>query len=151
MIKTLRKSGIRELEEKFSLAIAKGDEVRLDDGVSPNLLIINGTPAYFFHGDQWVPTLKHVQQSGYAKKITVDMGAIPYLIKGAHVMRPGIKKVDASIEARDVVLIIDEKFGKGIAVGKADFPAEDILRMGKGKCVTILHYVGDKVWNYTAK
>ncbi len=148
MIKTLRKSDIRELNDTYGLSIDKKDAVRLDDGVHPQLLIINGTTSYFFHANRWVPTLKLLATKQLLKKIVVDMGAIPFLIKGADVMRPGIKKIEDNIGKDDYVLLVDEKYGKGIAVGQSKFSSEELKAIEKGKAITNRHYVGDVVWNY---
>ena len=74
------------------------------------------------------------------------MPAIPYMIKGADVMRPGIKEIDEQIRKDEIVAIVDEKNKKAIAVGIALFDSEEMRQMVKGKVLKNIHFVGDKVW-----
>ena len=74
------------------------------------------------------------------------MGAVPFISKGADVMRPGIKEVGGQIEKDGPVIIIDEKYGKPIAVGIAMYSSEEISSMKEGKVIKTLHYIGDKIW-----
>ena len=74
------------------------------------------------------------------------MGAVPFISKGADVMRPGIKEIDSNIEKHGPVIIIDEKHGKPIAVGIAMYSFDEISSMKEGKVIKTLHYIGDKIW-----
>ena len=75
-----------------------------------------------------------------------DMGAIPYVGAGADVMRPGIRSCDDGILAGDVVAVVDEKFGRPLAVGEALLASEELRAAAKGRMVHTLHYAGDKLW-----
>ena len=46
------------------------------------------------------------------------MGAIPYVCKGATVMAPGIVRVEGEFGKGDLVLIVDMKHGKALALGR---------------------------------
>lgn len=147
MIKTLNKSQIRDLLDKH-IAVDRKDVIKLDDGFVPHILLVNGVPAFFEHNASWLPTLKYLQSKALLKKVTVDMGAIPFLIKGADIMRPGIKHIEDGIVKDELVVLIDEKYAKGIALGKALLNSQDMQQLQKGKVITNVHFVGDHIWNY---
>lgn len=76
------------------------------------------------------------------------MGAIPYVCAGADVMRPGIKVIEDGIAKDSSVAVIDEKYGKLLAVGIALFDSEEMKKMERGKVIKNIHYVGDWIWNF---
>ncbi len=75
------------------------------------------------------------------------MGAVPFVCKGAAIMAPGIRRVEGNINVGDLVIIIDEKYGKALALGEALYDAETIRNQKKGPVIKTAHYVGDKIWN----
>jgi PUA domain protein len=80
-------------------------------------------------------------------KVVVDMGAIKFLTNGANVMRPGIRSFLGSFQKGDVVVVVDEKHGKALAVGTALVDSSEGETMAKGPVVKNVHYIGDKFWN----
>lgn len=82
-------------------------------------------------------------------KVVVDMGAVPFVVNGADVMAPGIRSVADNVKVEDVVLVVDEKYSKGLAVGILIMDREEILQRKKGKAVKNVHHVGDDIWNWT--
>jgi predicted RNA-binding protein (TIGR00451 family) len=78
--------------------------------------------------------------------IVVDAGAIRFVVGGANIMRPGITKVEGSFNPKDVVVVKEEKFGKAIAVGRANLSNVELSEAKKGAVVENLHYAGDKFW-----
>ncbi len=84
-----------------------------------------------------------------APKIVVDMGAVPYVCKGADVMAPGIRRIEGDFSKGDLVVVIDEKHGKALALGESLFESEIVKNTKKGAVVKTLHYVSDKIWAYT--
>ena len=95
-----------------------------------------------------MPTLLFSEFAAKAPKIIVDMGAVPYVCKGATVMAPGIVRVEGEFGVGDLVLVADVKYGKALAVGESLLDAETSRQTKKGPVVKTLHYVGDKVWEY---
>ncbi len=77
---------------------------------------------------------------------TVDSGAIKFVVGGANIMRPGITKTEGDFAAGDIVVIKEEKFGKAIAVGRANLARAELEAVKKGAVVQNLHYAGDKFW-----
>lgn len=78
--------------------------------------------------------------------VTVDSGAIKFIVGGANVMRPGITKFEGDFHAGDYVVVKEEKFGKAIAVGRSNFSRPELEELKKGAVVQNVHYAGDKFW-----
>lgn len=147
--RALPKREIRDLNSKilfFQLDVKSTVEVVED--ARGTIILQEGEPALLLHQGEWLPTLQALNKSNPLKKITVDMGAIPYVCSGADVMRPGIKKIEDGIGKNSPVCIIDEKYGKILAVGIALFDSEEMRKMEKGKMVKNINYVGDWIWNF---
>ena len=78
--------------------------------------------------------------------VIVDMGAIPFVCKGADIMAPGITEIKTPFQEGALVVVRDVKHRKALAVGKALKPSAAIMAEKKGKVIHNLHYVGDKIW-----
>lgn len=111
-----------------------------------NLYLFEGKPLLFRSEDKLIPTLFFERYISSAPKIIVDMGAIPHLCNGADLMAPGVQKVADEFSKGGLVLIVDEKYGKGIAIGEALFNSNEIIKMNQGKIIRTLHYVGDNLY-----
>ena len=94
------------------------------------------------------PTLYFEELFAVIPKIVVDMGAVPYVCKGADVMSPGVRAIKGKFEENALLLVVDERHGKPLAVGVALFGSEAMKALDSGKIVKNIHYVGDKLWNY---
>jgi PUA domain protein len=78
--------------------------------------------------------------------VIIDMGAIPFVCNGADLMSPGIVEIRGFFMENEIVVIRDITHEKSIAVGRALKSSEDIKKIKKGKVITNLHHVGDKLW-----
>lgn len=78
--------------------------------------------------------------------IIVDMGAVPHIVNGADIMRPGIREAVGRFNKDDIVIVRDEKNKKPIAIGKTLVDSESLKSMSKGKVAENIHYVDDKLW-----
>ncbi len=105
-----------------------------------------GAKPLLFKGDTVLPMLTFNEFVSQAPKIVVDMGAVPYVCKGANVMAPGIRRVDGEFVKGDLVVIVDEKYGKALALGESMFDAATLRETKKGPVIKTLHYVSDKFW-----
>jgi PUA domain protein len=132
------------LEEVFG-AKASVEVVESDVGL---IYLIGGKAVLYKAGDKFLPTLLFSEFAAKAPKIIVDMGAVPYVCKGATVMAPGIVRVEGEFGVGELVLVADVKYGKALAVGESLFDAATVRQTKKGPVVKTLHYVGDKVWDY---
>jgi PUA domain protein len=113
-----------------------------------NIYLVNGKPVFFKVGEKALPTLLFGELSTRMPKIVIDMGAIPYVCKGADVMAPGIVRIEGKFSKGDLVLVVDEKHGKPLAIGESLCDAESARNAKKGPVVKNLHFVSDKVWNF---
>ena len=80
-------------------------------------------------------------------KVVVDEGAMPYVMRGADVMKPGIVEVDEIIKAGDFVYVAVEGKLTPIAVGIALIDGME-MKGGKGRAVKNIHHLKDEAWNY---
>jgi PUA domain protein len=148
--RSLSKREIKELNSKFSFdfKLDPKSNAEIAETEKGTVIVVDSEPVLFLHQDSWLPTLQSLNKNNFLKKITVDMGAIPHVCAGADVMRPGITKIEEDIIENSPVLVVDEKYGKFLAVGIALFGSEEMRKMEKGKTVRTLHYVGDWTWNF---
>jgi predicted RNA-binding protein (TIGR00451 family) len=79
-------------------------------------------------------------------RVSVDMGAIKSIINGAKVMRPGIRGMPPGLAKGTIVIVSDEKFGKGISVGTLIDSSDALLAMKGGAAIFNEHYIGDRFW-----
>lgn len=94
------------------------------------------------------PTVRGaVERPFKARKVTVDMGAVPFVMNGADIMRPGVVDATPDVRKDAPCIIAEERYGKPLAVGIALFDGPDLLAQEKGKVVRTVHRVGDGVWN----
>ena len=80
-------------------------------------------------------------------KLIVDKGAIPFVCKGANIMRPGIKTIIGDFPLNSIVVISEEEHNQNLAVGKSLHSSDELLDLSKGMVVQNLHFVGDNIWN----
>ena len=133
---------LQSIDSKSSFKISNLDE-------NIDIIYVNDAPSFLKLKDNFIPSLKllvSLKKEEIPRKVVIDMGAVPFISKGADVMRPGIKEVGSQIEKDGPVIIIDEKYGKPIAVGIAMYSSEEISSMKEGKVIKTLHYIGDKIW-----
>jgi len=115
------------------------------------VFFLNGRPLILRTKSGLIPSLKFDEVINSLPKIIVDMGAVAHLANGAHVMRPGIREIRNDFAKGELLLIVDEKFGKNIALGLADVDSTAMKSANRGKVVLNVHYVGDELWkSFTA-
>ena len=112
------------------------------------IYLVNGKPLFFKVNEEVLPTLLFQDFVLRAPKIVVDMGAIPYVCNGADVMAPGIVRVEGAFGKGDLVLVVDEKHGKPLALGESIHDATTVRGTKRGAVVKNLHFVSDKIWNF---
>lgn len=110
------------------------------------VFIINKKPVLIRLGGRLLPTLFFNGIFPILPKVIVNMGAVPYVCNGADVMAPGVVRVDGDFEKSGVLLVVDERFGRSLAIGVALFDSQTMRKLVHGKLVKNLHYVGDKLW-----
>ena len=98
-------------------------------------------------GETFFPYLGSQPTLALFPQAFVDEGAIKFLLNGADVMRPGIRKFDDWGAAGKMVVVREDKKGRAIAVGPSVVDSTEAQGMSKGGCVKNLHHVGDRYWN----
>jgi len=123
------KAGIEVVETEFG-------EVCLIDGKP--VLVVTEAAVY--------PALVSKELFEMLPKIVVDMGAVPFVCKGANIMAPGIRRFEGSFAKGDIVFVVDEKHGKPLALGEATYDVEEAKNVKRGMVIKNIHYVGDSIW-----
>jgi len=96
--------------------------------------------------DGFLPFLGSKETLDLFPSATVDEGAIKFMLKGADVMRPGIRSFDQWGAAGKMVIVKEETKGRSIAVGRAIVSSSEAQTMTKGACLKNVHHVGDRFW-----
>jgi len=112
------------------------DEAQIITGEGIKILKIN---------NDYLPFLSETETLEKFPNVTVDMGAVKFMCKGANVMRPGIKNF-TEFEKDKLVCVIEESQHKFLAVGKAMVSSSELENMEKGEVIKNLHYISDKFW-----
>ncbi len=139
---------IEEASKKLKLDLDLKANVEIVESDVGEIYLIEGKPILFKTGERVLPTLLFAEFIAKAPKIVVDMGAIPYVCKGAAVMAPGIVRIEGEFAVGDLVLIVDMKHGKALALGESLLDAEIAKQTKKGPVAKTVHYVSDKIWDY---
>ena len=95
--------------------------------------------------DDYLPFLSETETLEKFPNVTVDMGAVKFMCKGANLMRPGIKKF-TEFEKDKLVCIVEESQYKFLAVGKAMVSSSELEKMEKGEVIKNMHYISDNFW-----
>jgi len=143
---------LNEISERLKVTVealfgtkANVEVVEADVG---KIYLVNGKPLFFKVGETVLPTLLFQDSALHLPKIVVDMGAVPYVCNGADVMAPGIVRVEGEFGKGDLVLVVDEKHGKPLALGESLYDAASVRSAKQGVVVRNVHFVSDKIWNF---
>ena len=160
MPKKHRRFYLREKEvKKILLAFSNRLKVNVDEILGPKtrieiketedgeVFIFEGRPLLVKLNNEFFPTLIFREVFPYIPKVVVDMGAVPFVCKGANIMAPGVVSVKGQFMENDVVLVIDVRNNKPLAVGIALLASQLVCNSKSGKVVENIHYIGDKLWN----
>jgi PUA domain protein len=112
------------------------------------IYLINGKPSLVKMQENIFPTLTFSEYSTQLPKVIVNMGAVPHVCNGANIMAPGIVRFEGEFKEDDFVLVVDEKYGKSLAMGKIVYDSEAAKKVARGVVVRNIHHVGDRVWNF---
>jgi PUA-domain protein len=127
-------------------------KVKLEEGIldtGERIILYEGEIIFFEDDGKLLPTL-HALLRGVISipTVTVDMGAVRFVINGADIMRPGITKIAEGIASGSVVAIVDERHGKPLAVGVSKMSTEELRAAAEGKVIMSKHHVNDALWNF---
>jgi len=110
------------------------------------IFVVNDKPILVEFKDTIMPTLLFDDLINRLPKVVVDMGAVPHICNGADIMAPGIVRIHGEFREGDLVLVLDEKYGKAIAIAKAMLSSGNLIDLRRGKVLKNIHYVGDSIW-----
>ena len=112
------------------------DDAQIITGKGIKILKIN---------EDYLPFLSETETLEKFPSVTVDMGAVKFMCKGANLMRPGIRSF-TEFEKDKLVCIVEESQHKFLAVGKSVISSQEVENMDKGEVLKNLHYISDKFW-----
>jgi len=113
--------------------------------------LFEGSPVLVeLHYKEVVPYIEAAEQTSIRlPKVIVDLGAVPHIANGADIMGPGIVDIEGEVKEGNLVLVVDEKYGRIIAIGRALRDKGGLKR--KGKSIKNIHHVGDVFWKMVMK
>jgi len=83
-------------------------------------------------------------------RVTVDKGAVKFVLKGADVMCPGLTSrgadCSADLPAFAPVAVYAEGKEHAVAIGVTKMSTADIRAINKGVGVEAIHFCGDQLW-----
>ena len=152
---SIRKNQVQDLFERLTLQIGtsislfRADTVEiLETNADVTIYLVNKKPLLMDAGDWVFPTLRGAVQCPFPQRmITVDAGAIPFVVNGADVMRPGIVSVSDDVVPGMPVQIVDDRYKKPLAIALALMDGVAIRASASGKMCKNIHHVGDELWN----
>jgi PUA domain protein len=123
------------------------DTVDQAESSDMGLVFVNGeVDAFIIEGDAFLTVRGLLKYPAIKSYVTVDMGAIRFVINGADIMGPGIVEADLAVQPGDLVWVRDEKNRKPLAVGRALITGNEMAAKKPGKAIKNLIFVGDKLW-----
>jgi len=131
------------LEDDSALRKASLEMAETDEGV--DLIFVDGRPLIMIiEGQPFFTVLGAIELKPNKRQVVVDSGAVRFIVNGADVMNPGIVSADPEIAPGDLVIVVEERHKKPLAIGRALIPGTEMK--GEGKAIKSLHHVGDQVW-----
>ncbi len=130
--------------------INKADKLEYGKAVDGREFIFKDNKIWFFYYEKvLLPTIICLRQIKHSLlRITVDIGAIKFLLNGADVMAPGITFFDKEIKKDDFLVVTEEQKGTIIALGQALVDYSTFAEKRKGKVVKNIHHLKDELWDF---
>ena len=152
---SIRKGQVQDLFDRLAAQIGpsaqlfRGEMIEiLETTADFAIYLVNRKPLLMDNGEWVFPTLKGAVECPFPeRRVTVDAGAIPYVVNGADVMRPGIVDITPDVKSGEPVQIVEERHRKPLAIGIALMDTGAILGSASGKTCKNFHHVGDELWN----
>ena len=136
---------LEQINSQWKIELPKQKNVKTHDVNEKGLIITgNGITAVKI-GDDILPFLDDSQILEKFPYVTVDMGAVKFVCKGANIMRPGITKF-SDFESGEIVCVVEESQNKFLAVGKAEISSKELEDAKKGEVIKNMHYISDIFW-----
>jgi len=136
---------LEQINSQWKIELPKQKNVKTHDVNEKGFIITgNGITAVKI-GEVILPFLDDIQILEKFPYVTVDMGAVKFVCKGANVMRPGITRF-SDFESGEIVCVIEESQNKFLAVGKAEMSSKEVEDANRGEVIKNIHYISDDFW-----
>jgi PUA domain protein len=148
-IKRLRKKEAKKIAAEAAEITGvelKGDMDVVDFGDLKVFLVDREPLLLEYDGKYYVTVYGAIKFKPEKYRVTVDEGALKFIMNGADVMKPGIVYADERIKEGDFVYVTVEGKESPIAVGIALCDGTEMK--GKGKAVKNVHHLKDKIWKH---
>ena len=136
---------LEQINSQWKIELPKQKNIKTHEVDEKGVIITgNGITAVKI-GDDILPFLDDIPILEKFPYVTVDMGAIKFVCKGANVRRPGITKF-SDFESGEIVCVIEESQKKFLAVGKAKISSRELDETDRGEVIKNMHYISDNFW-----
>jgi len=136
---------LEQINSQWKIELPKQKNIKTHEVDEKGVIITGDGITAVKIGDDILPFLDDIPILEKFPYVTVDMGAIKFVCKGANVMRPGITKF-SDFESGDIVCVIEESQKKFLAVGKAKMSSKELDGTSKGEVIKNMHYISDNFW-----
>jgi len=136
---------LEQIKLQWKIDLPKQKNIKTHDVNEKGVIITGNGITAIKIGDDILPFLDDVQILEKFPYVTVDMGAVKFVCKGANVMRPGITRF-SDFESGDIVCVIEESQNKFLAVGKAEMSSKEVEDANRGEVIKNIHYISDDFW-----
>jgi len=136
---------LEQINSQWKIELPKQKNIKTHEVDEKGVIITGDGITAIKIGDDILPFLDDIPILEKFPYVTVDMGAIKFVCKGANVMRPGITKF-SDFESGEIVCVIEESQKKFLAVGKAKMSSKELGETSKGEVIKNMHYVSDNFW-----
>ncbi len=150
----LKSKEVRALSQRMEEAVgvdllSSMEAVDRARGVDMDFLIVGRRVAFLVVNEVPFPSLRTLVDVPMDRRwVEVDEGAVRFLANGADCMAPGVVNADARISEGDWVYVRDGRHKRPLSVGRALMSGGEMVVADKGKAVSVIHWVGDKIWEF---
>ena len=134
---------LKTVSERWGIEFPKIKNVKVHQILDDAQIITGDGIKILKVDDNYLPFLTEIEMLKRFPAVTVDMGAVKFMCKGANLMRPGIKEF-TEFKKDNLVCIVEESQHKFLAVGKAMVDSSELESMEKGEIVENIHYISDR-------
>ena len=133
------------MKSQWKIELPKQKNIKTHDVNEKGVIITGDGITAVKIGEDILPFLDDTPILEKFPYVTVDMGAVKFVCKGANVMRPGITKF-SDFESGEIVCVVEESQNKFLAVGKAEISSKEAEDANKGEVIKNMHYISDDFW-----
>ena len=133
------------MKSQWKIELPKQKNIKTHDVTEDGVIITGNEITAVKIGENILPFLDDIPILEKFPCVTVDMGAVKFVCKGANVMRPGIIKF-SDFESGEIVCGIEESQNKFLAVGKAEMSSKEAQDASNGEVIKNMHYISDDFW-----